>query len=277
MFRHHRMKKTETHRLCRRFKPFFDLIITLLLWLYFTFGFVVFFFPFYLTAYLVLRNCETAFQRLNHRFFKGFFFLIRLLIPGHKWRIPDEINSIRSSIIICNHISYLDSIFLISLFEKQKTIVKSTFFSVPVLSRLLKLSGYLPSASDGELAELLIQQIENLDNFLSSGGNLFIFPEGTRSRNGTISRFNKGAFKIARRFKAPINVLYIRNTDRLFQPGKFLFNTSVSNSITLEHLACIEPDYQSNDFTIPNLMSEVYALFNAQIERGRVKSDPASL
>lgn len=258
------MKNTESHRLCRRFKPFFDLIITLLLWVYFTFGFVVFFFPFYLTAYLMLQNCETAFQRLNHRFFKGFFFLIRNLIPGHDWRIPDEITSIRSSIIICNHISYLDSIFLISLFEKQKTIVKRTFFNVPVLSRLLKLSGYIPSASDGKLAELLIQQIETLDDFLSSGGNLFIFPEGTRSRNGTISRFNKGAFKIARRFKAPIHVLYIRNTNRLFKPGKFFFNTSVSNCISLEQLAFIKPNYQNSGFTITGLMSEVYALFKAQ-------------
>ena len=261
------MKNTESHRLSQHFKPFFDLTITLSLWVYFTLGFIIFFFPFYLTAYLFLKNCQTAFQRLNHRFFKGFFFLIRLLIPGHIWRIPDEILSIRSSIIVCNHISYLDPILLISLFEKQKTIVKSTFFTVPVFSRLLKLSGYIPSTSRGKLADLLIQQIETMGDFLAFGGNLFIFPEGTRSRNGITGRLNKGAFKIARRCKTPINVLYIRNTNQLFQPEKFFFNTCISNTITIEHLACIEPDYQSNGFTITGLMSEVYALFNAQIEK----------
>ena len=44
----------------------------------------------------------------------------------------------------------------------------------------------------------MIERIDTMDNFLANGGNLFIFPEGTRSRDGTIGRLNKGAFNIAR-------------------------------------------------------------------------------
>lgn len=258
------MKRPETHLLCRYLKPVSDIIVTLMLWTYFTVGFIILFSPSYLIAYLFSENREISFQRLNHKFYKGFFSLARVLVFGHKWRISDEILSIRSSVILCNHISYLDPILLISLFKKQKTIVKSTFFKVPIFGRVLKLSGYIPSTSGTNLSDLMIQHIEAMDDYLASGGNLFVFPEGTRSRDGTIGQFNKGAFKLARFYKSSIKVLFIRNTNKLFQPGKFLFNTCVSNTITIELLASIEPDYQSDTFSVSELMSRVRSLLEAQ-------------
>ena len=126
-------------------KPVSDLMVTLLLWAYFTLGFIVLFSPVYLAAYLFSENREYAFQRLNHNFCRGFFFLIRILIPGQKWHIADKIKSIRSSVIVCNHLSYLDPLLLISLFPRHKTIVKSTFFRVPVFGWMLKQAGYVPS------------------------------------------------------------------------------------------------------------------------------------
>ncbi|HHE74121.1 MAG TPA: 1-acyl-sn-glycerol-3-phosphate acyltransferase, partial [Desulfobacteraceae bacterium] len=135
------MKKAETHLLCGYLKPVSDIIVTLLLWSYFTVGFVILFFPSYLTAYLFSENREITFQRLNYKFYKGFFSLARLLVFGHKWLISDDVRSIRSSLIVCNHISYLDPILFLSLFEKQKTIVKSTFFRVPICGGVLKSSG----------------------------------------------------------------------------------------------------------------------------------------
>jgi len=242
-------------------------MVTLLLWGYFTLGFLIIFSPFYLAAYLFSENCENSFQRLNHQFYKGFFFLIRIFIPGQKWHIDGGIKSIRSSVIVCNHLSYLDPLLLISLYPRHKTIVKSTFFSVPIFGWMLKRSGYIPSTSEGRLSELMIDSFDTMDDFLVSGGNLFIFPEGTRSRNGTIGRFNKGAFKIARLCQTPIKVLYIRNTNKLFTPGKFLFNTLVSNTITVEPITGIEPDYQSDKFSISELMSQIRSLLENQKEK----------
>jgi 1-acyl-sn-glycerol-3-phosphate acyltransferase len=245
-------------------KPVSDLIVTLLLWLYFTIGFIVFFSPFYLAAYLFSENCEYSFQRLNRNFYKGFFFLIRILIPGQKWRISNDIKSIRSAVIVCNHLSYLDPLLLISLFPRHKTIVKSNFFSVPIFGWMLKQSGYIPSTSEGKLSELMIECIDTMDDYLASGGNLFIFPEGTRSRDGTIGRLNKGAFKIAKLGHTPVKVLFIRNTNKLFTPGKFLFNTMVSNTITVELIDSIDPEYESGYFSISELMSQVRSLLKDQ-------------
>jgi len=248
----------------KHLKPLSDLIATLVLWGYFIFGFLTFFWPFYLAAYIFAENREDSFQRLNHHYFKGFFILVRVFIPGQKWRISDEIKSIRSSVIVCNHLSYLDPLILISLFRQHKTVVKSTFFSAPVFGWILRQSGYIPSTSRGNLSELMIRNLDTLDEFLASGGNLFIFPEGTRSRDNTIGRLNKGAFKIAKLSRTPIQVLFIRNTNNLFTPGKFLFNTMVSNTITTEIIERIDPEYQSDHFSITDLMSRVLSLLKNQ-------------
>ena len=258
------MKESETSFRCRHLKPAFDLVITLILWAYFTAGFVLFFSPFYLAAFLFSGNRERSFQRLNHRFYKGFFKLLRILVPATRWHIPDDVLSIRSSVIVCNHISYLDSILMISLFEQHRTIVKSRFFKIPIFRQVIELSGYIPSTSEGDLSDLIIRRIEEMDRFFEGGGNLFIFPEGTRSRGGAIGPLNKGAFKIARLSRRPIKVLFVHNTDKLFQPGRFLFNTCFEGTISVEALAGIAPDYQRERFSISELMTEVRSLLETE-------------
>ena len=46
------MKASENNFRSRHLKPALDLAITLILWAYFTAGFVIFFSPFYLAAFL---------------------------------------------------------------------------------------------------------------------------------------------------------------------------------------------------------------------------------
>lgn len=254
----------------RHLKPAFDMVFTLILWAYFTAGFVLFFAPFYLAAFLFSRNREQSFQLLNHRFYKGFFKLLRILVPAIRWRIPDDVLSIRSSVIVSNHISYLDSILMISLFEQHRTIVKSRFFKIPIFRQVIELSGYIPSTSEGDFSDLIIRRVEEMDCFFEGGGNLFIFPEGTRSRSGAIGRLNKGAFKIARLSQRPIKVLFVHNTDKLFQPGRFLFNTCFEGTISVETLAGIEPDYQRELISISGLMTQVRSLLETEQAKRKI-------
>ena len=92
---------------------------------------------------------------------------------------------------------------------------------------------------------MMIEQMETMEPYFRAGGNLFVFPEGTRSRDGKFGTLNKGALKIARLYKVPIYVLKLCNTDKLFTPGKFFFNTRIDNTISVKIIDCIEPDYQN--------------------------------
>lgn len=248
-----------------------DLSVTLVLWSYYTVGFVIFFAPFYFLAYCFVRNRQSAFQKLNHIFYRGFFGIMKRLIPACRWRIPKEVREIRSSVIVCNHRSYIDSILLISIFARHTTIAKDRLFGIPVFGTMLTLSGYIPSKAGGRFAELMLDLIARMKAFIASGGNVFIFPEGTRSRDGHIGSLNKGAFKIARICKAPVMVLFIENTDRLFPPGKFLFNAHSPVTITLTKVSEITPDYLSDDFSINALMAHVRDLLEKKnLENRRV-------
>jgi len=202
-----------------------DVVVTLICWLYFTLGFLLVFLPFYLAAFFFSSRPEDAFQRYNRNFYRGFIALLRSLTPRQHWYIDPRIVSIRSAVIVCNHLSYLDPLLLIALLDRCKTAVKPIFFSLPLFAWVIRTAGYFPASARGRFAGLMLTQLDNMAPYLAGGGNLFIFPEGTRSRDGRIGTLNQGALKIARQCQAPVYVLCLRNTDRLFLPGTFFFAT----------------------------------------------------
>jgi 1-acyl-sn-glycerol-3-phosphate acyltransferase len=235
-----------------------DLVITLLLWGYFLFGFILFFSPFYLIAFVCPTVREAAIQGLNSLFYNGFFVLLRMLMPGLELHIDPKIKKLENCIIVCNHVSYLDPLMMISLFRRHKTIVKATFFKVPVFGWVLRAAGYIPSMPKGRMAGLMVKQTKTLSSYFKKGGILFVFPEGTRNRNagkGTLA-FHSGVFKMARLCRSSVNVLVIRNTDKVFTPGRFLFHTDFSGIISVELAGTIQSDYDKETVSTAGLMQE---------------------
>lgn len=117
-----------------------DGALTCVLWGYFTVGFVVAFAPRYVWAAATRPrgpNRELAFQRLNHRFCRGFFTLARWIMPGYGWRIDPQLEALRGAVIVCNHRSYLDPLMLIALYARHKTIVKTRLLAIPIFGRML--------------------------------------------------------------------------------------------------------------------------------------------
>jgi 1-acyl-sn-glycerol-3-phosphate acyltransferase len=234
-----------------------DCSVTLVCWIWFIFGFLFFFSWLYIAAALFSKNTEIRFQQLNSQFYRIFFKIVKVTCPSHTIDIDKKVAAIHSAVIVCNHLSYLDPLLMIALFPRQKTIVKSRFFSMPVFGRIIAKSGYLPDKGNGRFTTMMIEQMETMDVYLQQGGNLFVFPEGTRSRDGKLGHLNKGALKIARICKAPIYVLQIRNSDKLFTPGKFFFKTRVCNTIRMELIDCIRPDYINAPPSIADLEHQV--------------------
>lgn len=239
-------------------------VITVVIWAYYILGFMLVFSPFYLTAYFVSDRREEAFQKLNYHLHRRFFSFLRIIVPRTQWRISPDVAGLRSSIIIANHLSFLDPILFVSLFEKQKTIVKG-YFKVPVFGWILKTSGFMTAMQDCLITDSMMHQIKNIKEYLSRGGNLFIFPEGTRSRSGRIGTFDKGAFGIARLCRAPMQVVVIRNTNKLYPPGSLFFDTWTRNVIEVELAGVLEPDYDSESFSLTGLMAEARLLMERNI------------
>jgi 1-acyl-sn-glycerol-3-phosphate acyltransferase len=137
----------------------------------------------------------------------------------------------------------------------------SVLFKIPIFGWVVRHSGYIPVTTAKDLNMLMIDRIQRLKDYLGSGGNIFIFPEGTLSKDGELGSFRPGAFKIARQCQAPIEVLYIKNTDVLYTPGRFLFNTCVRNTIEVERICRIEPDFAGDSFSTFDLIERARQVY----------------
>lgn len=246
----------------------FDLGVTLTCWLYFTLGFIVLFAPRYLASGLFSSRKEEAFQRYNRAFYRGFFRLLRAIAPRQRWEIDERIAALRGSVIVCNHRSYLDPLLLIAQLERATTIVKSVFFTLPIFGWVIRTAGYLPAMATGRFAGLLLDRMEAMPAYLASGGTLFVFPEGTRSRDGQVGALNQGALKIARQCGVPVHVLCLENTDNLFTPGVFLFAASRPNVIRLRLIETIPAE------AFPSSLADLGNRVRLAMDRGQVGSGP---
>ena len=103
-------------------------------------------------------------------------------------------------IVCANHQSSLDIILLISVFPKVKFFVADWVRNSPLFNVISGLLGYI-CKSDGLMESEMVQRVAT---DLEHGWNYVIFPEGTRSRDGSMKRFHKGAFLLADVMKAPM-------------------------------------------------------------------------
>ena len=113
----------------------------------------------------------------------------------------------------------------------------------------------------------MVENLENIKEHLAAGGNFFVFPEGTRSRDGRLGAFNKGVFSIARYCNAPLKLVYIKNTNKLFQPGTFLLNTYDDIEIEVELIGTLVPDYKIDNYSVSAVANEARNIFERRIAR----------
>jgi len=208
---------------------------TAVLWTYFIGTFLAGYWMAFLVAG-VLRGRRGIAWGLGS-YCRGFFALLGLLVPRTRMVVPSrsELRESRGAVIVCNHVSFLDPLLMISLVPSAITIVRSDFFRVPIFGWLLRGAGFLGPRlfAEGQ------PWIDRVARHLRMGGNLLIFPEGTRSRDGTLAAFKKGAFYLARLLAAPIVVLRVSGTEHLFPPGRLLFDSASTTPVQVERLASI--------------------------------------
>lgn len=126
-------------------------------------------------------------------------------------------------LIVGNHTSMFDVICLLAYFPDASTFIKSNFLRIPFILPAVKAAGYIPiDVTDaGQRTNAFMKGLA----VLRSGRPLIVFPEGTRSRDGKIGRFQAGVFKLALEAGQDITpVLFtsdqpIFNKVGLFQPS----------------------------------------------------------
>ncbi|HSA24450.1 MAG TPA: lysophospholipid acyltransferase family protein, partial [Myxococcota bacterium] len=174
-------------------------------------------------------------------------------------RLEPELRRTRGCVVVCNHVSYLDPLLLVHLLPRHTTLIKATWVRTPVFGWFVRRLGFIPAL--GALSGMTEERIQRLRAYLQAGGNLFVFPEGRRTRDGWLQPFHKGAFALARMCGAELRAWRIQGTERWFPPGSYWFQTFSAAEIRVQELGRLRPDYQAPDFSVPAFTQEVEALF----------------
>ncbi|MFH1134478.1 MAG: lysophospholipid acyltransferase family protein [Pseudomonadota bacterium] len=222
--------------------PVLDLAVSAAMFGYFLLGFFTFFWPAYLYLGWIHPGGEAGFRLANHYYLRIFFRLAKLVVPGLKIELPDkkEISGIGPAVVVCNHLSFLDPLLLISIFRNASTIVKEKHISFPFFGWIMKKSGFISSsleAGDELWSDAMLQKAQKT---LSEGGVVFIFPEGTRSASGKPAKFKKGAFFFAKTLQAPLEMFLLNGTNILFPPGRTLLNARPGCPLELKRLGRLD-------------------------------------
>lgn len=93
-------------------------------------------------------------------------------------------------LIVANHPSLLDVVFMISLLPKVDCIVKPSILRNPFMRGPAAWAGYIPNGDPERL-------IEDCSKTLGDGNSLLMFPEGTRTQAGRPIQMKRGAAQIA--------------------------------------------------------------------------------
>ncbi len=170
-------------------------IISIYIWSFFLLT-IILFFPFIFIFWILIFPLDK--DHINFHFFTARLANIYIVVnPWWKLSIEgkEKIDQKKKYIIISNHQSLLDILTLYQLRCKYKWVAKEELFNVPVLGWIMKMNGYIP-VKRGD-TESSLRMMEKCKLELSKGISIFMFPEGTRSENGTLLKFKEGAFRMA--------------------------------------------------------------------------------
>ncbi|HZB15347.1 MAG TPA: 1-acyl-sn-glycerol-3-phosphate acyltransferase, partial [Chryseolinea sp.] len=144
-------------------------------------------------------------------------------------RHPDTFS--RGTVLIANHTSFLDILLTIMLHPKLILVTKKWVWNSPVFGSVVRLADYYP------VSEGTDDGMQRLHDRTQEGYSIVIFPEGTRSPDGEIKRFHKGAFYIAEKFQLPIVPVLIHGASDAIPKGSFYLN---AGQLTVKFLPPIE-------------------------------------
>ncbi len=98
-----------------------------------------------------------------------------------------------------------------------KWLAKREIFSIPILGWAMKATGYISIDRQGNRET--VKAMKTAAEKIHRGMSVVIFPEGSRSPDGSIQPFKKGGFTLAIRSKVPIVPIVISGSREIIRKG----------------------------------------------------------
>ncbi len=165
------------------------------------------------------------------------------------------------AIIVANHLSSLDILVIgAHLRRDYRWLAKASLFKVPLSGWHLSLAGHIPVHREERARNATIG--ERIHAVVEQGASVLFFPEGTRTRDGQLKPFYRGAFRAAVEENLPVLPLLVTNTYDLLIPDAWTLVPKADRKCAVEVLEPIHPPTEGDlDARIDALRAQVWGLY----------------
>jgi 1-acyl-sn-glycerol-3-phosphate acyltransferase len=172
----------------------------------------------------------------------GAHYLAWAPFAGVKVEGREKARGLRSCIFVVNHQSMVDILAVYAVNLPFLWVSKRANFFAPFLGWNMWLNGYVPLRR-GHLPSIR-RMLRTCEARLREGASLCVFPEGTRTRDGELRPFYRGAFWMAVKSQVPIVPIVVEGTYSILAKGSFGIRP---RPVVLRVLEPIHPDVVAGD------------------------------
>ncbi len=178
-----------------------------------------------LTVAILLPFAYFGSERVVKSIIVGWSRLI-FMAMGKRLRVQGKANILKDQryILLANHSSLFDILAIMVFSPDVSWFGKEYLVKIPVFGRLLKMINFVPmrAADLGNTRNMIAQLAEK-----TNGHTVAIFPEGTRTVDGSINKFRKGFLHVLRASELSILPVTLNGFYRFKPKNRFYINFGV--------------------------------------------------
>lgn len=217
---------------------------------------------FYLMPFIPMKQKKSFFHYMIYAAIKSLAYIMVNVRKRHLHL--ERMDFSKPAIIIANHTSVLDILVTVMQHPKLILLTNRWVYHSPVFGKVVQMADYYPAMEGVNPA------LDKFEEIVKDGYSIVIFPEGTRSVDGKIKRFHKGAFYLAEKLKLDIVPLVIHGGAHSLRKGDFLI---FNGKMTMKYLPRITPDDLrfGNDYSAR--AKNITAYFRQEYEKLRAETE----
>ncbi len=168
----------------------------------------------------------------------------------------DAIKHEKGLILAPNHPSLIDAVLVISRLPQVTCIMKAALWDNPVLGGGARLAGFVRNDSQTGMVRSSVAA-------LKQGGQLLVFPEGTRTVEYPVNEFKGALALIAKKSQAPIQTIFIESNTQFL--GKH-WPTLKKPQFPLRYRVTLGKRFESQD-DHKAMLADIEAYFRSELPK----------
>lgn len=176
----------------------------------------------------------------------------------------ENVDFSKPAVIIANHASFLDILVTVMQHPKLILLTNKWVYYSPVFGKAVQLADYYP------VMEGVDPGIQKFVDIVKDGYSIVVFPEGTRSADGKLNRFHKGAFYLAEQLNIDIIPMLLHGTGDTIRKGDFMVMNSF---MTMKFLPRIRPNDKTFGEGYAERTKRISRYFKMEFEKLRAENE----